>query len=416
MDEHSIWIGVLDLDGACDVREVNGPLLAAHRYAKLLVRLHRAPVGYVQVPVVPHESFAERAQAAAETDFAHFIQQHTSYHEPNTELEGRARWASMASCPQQFPAGGEGITVAVCTRDRPKELADCLNAMQHFNYEPLEILVVDNAPSTDDTLNLVCTMAKSDSRIRYTLESSPGLSRARNHALAHARYELIAFTDDDTLADAGWPNALAAGFRDEPETVCVTGFVAPSSLDTNSERYFEARYYGRQTFNPRRYDLNVGSTQIYPYAAGIFGTGANFGVRRDAVVNLGGFDPLLGVGSQGRGGEDLDMFLRVIQAGGRISYMPSAIIWHRHRANPPALREQVYSYGHGLGAYLAKHIREKTLRTALLRYGFRQAGLTVRSLRRAALRSQLGVGATTYALSEVRGVVAGAISYWRAAR
>jgi GT2 family glycosyltransferase len=416
MDEHSVWVGVLDLDGPGDVRRVNGPLSASHQQVRLLVCMHQAPLGFVRVPALPQESLAKRARTAAGTDLAQAIQQHAQCHDQENDLAGPARWASLTSCPRRFPISGEGITVVVCTRDRPEELRDCLNAMQHFRYEPLEILVVDNAPSADDTRNLVSIASKADPRIRYTCESSPGLSRARNHALLQARYELVAFTDDDTFADPGWPAALAAGFGDDPETLCVTGFVAASSLETSSERYFDARYSGRQAFEPHRYDLGFRPTKLYPYAAGIFGTGANFAVRRDALLKLGGFDLLLGAGSPCRGGEDLDMFLRVILAGGRIRYVPSAIIWHRHRVNAPALREQIYSYGNGLGAYIAKHLGSRELRTALLAHGLQQAGLTIKALRRAALGSQLGLGATRYALSEVRGVVAGAWSYRQASR
>ena len=55
------------------------------------------------------------------------------------------------------------------------------------------------------------------------------------------------------------------------------------------------------------------------------------------------------------------MFLRVILAGGRICYLPSALIWHRHRVDMSALGEQIYSYGYGLGAYVAKHLLNQQL-------------------------------------------------------
>ena len=45
------------------------------------------------------------------------------------------------------------------------------------------------------------------------------------------------------------------------------------------------------------------------------GTGANFAVRRDRTLALGGFDTALGAGTQTQGGEDLDMFLRILGDG-----------------------------------------------------------------------------------------------------
>jgi GT2 family glycosyltransferase len=414
MKQSPVWVGVLDLDGPDGVTGVNGPLRANHQEVSLLVRLHQAPMGYVRIPVQPQASLTERARVAVEADLAQAVRLHQQCDGGNVVATAGSR-SSLVACPRHFPAGGPGITVVVCTRDRPEKLRGCLTAMGDFSYEPLEILVVDNAPTTGATRDLVATLADADPRIRYSCEPTAGLSRARNHALGQARYDIVAFTDDDTLADPGWPTALAAGFAGDPQTFCVTGLVVASALESSSEQYFAARYAHSQTFEPRRYDSGCRPSRLYPYAAGIFGTGANFAVRRDAIIRLGGFDPLLGAGSQGRGGEDLDMFLRVILAGGRICYQPSALVWHRHRTSAEDLHEQIYSYGHGLGAYLAKHRRDRGLQTALLAHGLSQAGRTVSGLFRAALQSRLGMGATRYALTEMRGFVAGAWSYWTAA-
>jgi cellulose synthase/poly-beta-1,6-N-acetylglucosamine synthase-like glycosyltransferase len=242
------------------------------------------------------------------------------------------------------------------------------------------------------------------------------LSRARNHALAQAQYDLVAFTDDDTHVDRGWPAALAAGFEHDPRTVCVTGFITASALETACEQYFDARYTRRSGFTPLNYDLRSETIPLYPYNAGVFGMGANFAIHREAAIQLGGFDPLLGVGSQGRGGEDLDMFLRIVLSGGHICYMPSALVWHRHRVDTAALSEQIYSYGHGLGAYLAKHSADLQFRRALLSHGFLQARQLVGQMRRASQVSHVGTGGIRLAFTEASGVVAGAIRDWLARR
>jgi len=284
--------------------------------------------------------------------------------------------------------------------------------MQRLTYEPLEILVVDNAPSTDATRALVAKAACDDPRIRYTAEPKPGLSVARNHGLANCRYDLVAFTDDDTSADPSWPAVLAAAFTADPAVVCVTGLIASTSMTTSAERYFETRYANQSPFEARHFDLNTGVSRLYPYAAGVFGRGANFALRRSAVAAVGGFDPRLGAGSPGRGGEDLDMFLRVILTGGRIHYVPSALVWHRHRTDAKALSEQLYGYGHGLGAYVAKHLKSRDFRAALLAHGARHAWSLVLQMRVASRESQLGPQSWRLAINEMRGMVAGAVRYW----
>lgn len=414
---HSVWVGVLDLDDDRPVVGVNGPLLPAHEHVRLLVRVHLAPIGYVQVPAVPEHSLTLRARIAAEATLADAVRMHRQQDDSTDQAGTSAAWAARASCPFRFPAARhDGVTVVVCTRNRSSELQACLAAMQQISYEPLEILVVDNAPASDETRRVVSYFAGIDSRFRYTCEPQPGLSIARNHALGQARYDIVAFTDDDTLTDPNWPSALVAGFTADPAVICVTGLVASSSLETSSERYFDARYQIKVPFKPQEYDIDGPATRLYPFNAGIFGKGANFAVRREAIRKLGGFDPLLGAGSPARGGEDLDMFLRVILAGGHICYMPSAVIWHRHRPDAEALSEQLFAYGHGLGAFVAKHLPDRRLQAALLTSGARHAYRLVRQMRRASRISNVGPQGSKLAIDEVRGVAAGAFGYWAVRR
>jgi GT2 family glycosyltransferase len=417
MTDASIWVGQLDLDGGGPVAVVSVPLAQHHGEARVLVRKHGAPLGYVTVPAQPEATLTERARAAAGEELAAAVRQHDQW--DVTGDPGLDGWAAQVACPQRF-AGLEhpGVTVVICTRDRTAGLEAVLRTFQPVACEPLEILVVDNAPSGPATRELVTRLAADDPRLRYTCEPAPGLSRARNHGMAAAKYDLIAFTDDDTRVDPGWPRAIAAGFAADPEAVCITGLVASSSLDTGSERYFDSRYAWGEAFEPRRYDLDAHRhpSGLYPYSAGIFGTGANFAVRRAAVERLGGFDPLLGAGSPGRGGEDLDMFLRLILSGGRICYLPSALVWHQHRADTEALGEQIYSYGYGLGAYLAKHLRDGKLPVVMLGHGLRRVAAVRQRMQQASEAGQMESHGKRLAWDEARGVLAGAVRYYRSSR
>ncbi len=403
------------MDESQPVAGVAGPLSDRHGEARILIRMHGAPLGYVTVPAAPESTLTERVRAAAQVELAESVQRHAQW----DSAAGQGDWAAQVACPRRFAdLEHAGVTVVICTRDRTAGLEGCLRSIQQVDCDPLEILVVNNAPTRHETRDLVTALAVDDPRLRYTCEPSPGLSRARNHGLAAAKFDLVAFTDDDTQVDPGWPLAIAVGFAADPETVCVTGLVSSSSLDTGAERYFDSRYSWGEAFEPRRYDLvaHRHPSGLYPFSAGIFGTGANFAVRRAVIERLGGFDPLLGAGSPGRGGEDLDMFLRIILAGGRICYLPSAVVWHQHRSDTEALAEQIYSYGYGLGAYLAKHLRDGQLPVVLLNHGLRRVGVVLRRMRQASDAGQMRAQGRQLAWEEARGVLAGALRYYRASR
>lgn len=414
-----VWVGLLDLDADGAVAGVSGDPRPDHRRARVLIRVHQAPLGYVHVPVLPYETFTTRVRAAAEVAMADQLRNHAQCQPAPEDPSLWSDWKKSITCPRRFPARGPGISLVVCTRNRPEQLRACLTALRNVPYEPVEILVVDNAPTGDQTRDLVSAFTYSDSRFRYTTEPLPGLSRARNHGLTTAKFDLVAFTDDDITVDQGWPAALAAGFSSDPDAVCVTGVVVPSALNTGAERYFDSRYAWGEAFEAQRYDMNAHRhrSRLYPFTAGIFGTGANFAVKRQAVTDLGGFDRLLGAGSVSRGGEDLDMFLRLVLAGGRICYVPSALVWHQHRSESGALAEQIYSYGYGLGAYLSKHLLNRDFSLSFLMRGFLGKAIdTTKRMHSAAQSSQLHGYAKHLALRESSGVMAGALRYYRSAR
>ena len=82
---------------------------------------------------------------------------------------------------------------------------------------------------------------------------------------------------------------------------------------------------------------NRAGEPLYPYTAGVFGSGANMAFRADALRAMGGFDTSLGAGSAALGGDDLAAFFDVIEAGHTLVYEPTAFVRHRHRADRTVL-------------------------------------------------------------------------------
>jgi GT2 family glycosyltransferase len=250
------------------------------------------------------------------------------------------------------PAPRLGVTVAVCTRDRPDDLAACLDALAKLEYDDLEILVVDNAPSSEASRLLV---EQWDGRVRYLREPRPGLDWARNRAIAEARGDVIAFTDDDVTVDPGWIRALVAAFGGDETVAAVTGLVLPTELETEAQVIFERyRGFGRG-FVPRRIAAVGGEPVALRYgAAGDYGTGANMAFRRSIFGRVGGFDPALGAGTPTRGGDDLEMFFRVLKEGYTLIYEPRAVVRHRHRRSMAALRGQIADHGISFSSYIVR--------------------------------------------------------------
>ncbi len=278
----------------------------------------------------------------------------------------RALRATSLPAAPQGPTVGR-ITVVVATRDRPDDVRRCVASVLASEWDDLEVIVVDNAPSSHATRDVVASFT--DPRLQYVLEARAGVSRARNAGLAAATGDVVAFVDDDVVVDRWWAAALAAAYARDADVVCVTGLVPSGELRTPTQRYFDERVTWARNTERRVYRtaLPPADLPLFPFSVGAFGTGANMSLRRAAALELGGFDVALGPGTPARAGEDPDLFTRVLFSGGALAVEPSAIVWHKHRADREALRSQALGYGTGLGAWVAKLMTRPGTAVAVLR-------------------------------------------------
>jgi GT2 family glycosyltransferase len=320
---------------------------------QLLVRMQRMPVGHLFVPADEISASAVARQV---------------WQEFGTAInERRARVALPAL--SEIPGGGIPVeevlsyelvdhplvSVVVCTRDRPQSLTNALREIAALEYSPFEVVVIDNAPSSDATRNVILNEFGDDPRFRYVLEPRPGLSCARNRGAQEASGEIVAFTDDDVLVDRWWLDGIVRGFQAAPDVACVTGMIATAEIDNAAQLYFHIRVAWGVNCDRRLFDLfeNRDDSPLFPYAVGKYGSGANFAVARAALKELGDFDEALGAGTPSGAGEDTNMFMRVLLGGHRLAYEPSAIVWHVHRTTLAALSKQMGAYGSGVTAGLA---------------------------------------------------------------
>lgn len=356
----AVWIGHIDISESGAAAGTGSLTLAdadGYSRARLLVRRGLDPLGFVELPIVSHGVDIAELLAAVGT----------------LEIPQQYAGTDSATLAAQPP-----ISVVICTRDRIDHLRGALASVLAVDYPDFEVVVVDNASPTDATRSYVAGL--SDPRVRVVSEPIAGLSRARNTGLRAARHSIVAFTDDDVCVDPRWLTSIARGFGRGERVTCVSGIVPSGEIRTHAQAYFDRRVGWASSVTPRIYDLAhpPADVPLFPFQVGIYGTGANFAVDRERMFDLGGFDEALGVGSPTNGGEDLDMFFRVLMAGDELVYEPAAIVWHRHRADSDALAVQARGYGLGLGAWLTTVATNRRSATLAARVAVRRLGSAVR--------------------------------------
>jgi glycosyltransferase involved in cell wall biosynthesis len=215
------------------------------------------------------------------------------------------------------------ICVAICTHNRAAYLRRALDSLraQDVPTQLFDALVVDNA-SIDDTKAVVQAHADGMPNLRYVYEPRIGLSHARNRATEESRSDLIAFLDDDAIADPHWVSALLAAFQGStPTPACVGGRV---------ELIWEAP---RPAWLPEEllgYLSQVSGAHamaINPFTQTLAGANIAFSTSKLRAVN--GFDARLGrVGRNLVSGEELLAQRRLYQGGHFVLYEPKALVHH----------------------------------------------------------------------------------------
>jgi GT2 family glycosyltransferase len=199
------------------------------------------------------------------------------------------------------------VSVVVPTYKRPELLDRCLAALLEQKFEPTgyEVIVADDAASihTESQVERWAGQAAefgSGHTIRYVaVKGRHGPAAARNAGWRAARGEIIAFTDDDCVPHPQWLGMGVGAF--EGDTVGAAGRIIVPVPPT-----------------PTDYERDVAGLECSEFAT------ANCFYRRDALVEVGGFDERFTMAWR----EDSDLYLTLLERGHRLVKVPAAVVVH----------------------------------------------------------------------------------------
>ncbi len=344
-----------------------------HHYHRALcvVRLHSQPLGIVELELGEEGLSADECARCIWHTLAVQIIDHLQQDGLPVVTELREAGLSCLRTPscieerERFMVDAPFVSVIIPTHERPEQLAACLSSLMSLQYPHYEVIVVDNAPETGATADLVEKLSHDAPHFRYVREDLPGPSWARNRGIMVARGTILAFADDDVVVDPYWLVELVRAFSVDNDVACVTGLLLPLELETFAQFLFEEHGGFNRGFTSRIFKRNMGKNSLpmpfHPYAAGRFGTGASMAFTSGFLHSMGGFDPSLGGNGPSRNGQDIAVFFQVIMQGYKLVYQPRALAYHLHRRDYAGLRKQIYNYGIGFTAFLMKSVLENPL-------------------------------------------------------
>lgn len=216
------------------------------------------------------------------------------------------------------------VSVIVCTYNRAHYLAATLAHLlkQSASIDSFEVVLINNN-STDHTEDICHEFATENPNFpfRYIVETSQGLSHARNRGIKEVKGDILTFIDDDAFAHNDFMQVITSHFSDNPEIIAIGGKIIPKYEE-------EVPRWMSKFLLPLVAALDMGD-EVKAFPKGKFPIGANMSIRKEAFEKYGDFDVNLGrKGESLEGSEEKDLFFRLIKAGAKITYLPQAVVYH----------------------------------------------------------------------------------------
>ncbi len=244
------------------------------------------------------------------------------------------------------------VSVVICTYNRAESLRDTLDSLlvqRGADALSYEVVVVDNN-SRDMTRDVAESYAKNHPRIRYAFEGRQGVAFARNTGIKESKGEIIAYLDDDVIADPDWLAGLWKCFTEEKDAVSVGGRVA-RKWNCEKPVWYSEELGGcliSQEFGSARKEWKSSKHMVT----------ANMAFRRVAFERFGTFRTELGRrGESLVGGEDSEFYHRLVKNEAKVFYEPRALVYHKveeDRLTREYMRRWFYEIGCTIGHEMKK--------------------------------------------------------------
>jgi len=234
------------------------------------------------------------------------------------------------------------VSVVLCTytMDMYPHFEDAADSVLEQTHDDVElVVVVDGDEEVYERVREA--YGEREDTIVHCNEGNRGLSYSRNRGIERSTGDVVAFLDDDAIAEPNWVAELVAGYE-RRDALAVGGTMTPIWVA------------GEPDFLPEEFYWLVGVTHRgYPTAEqevrNTFGSNISF--RRHVLETLGGFDNDLGRKGDEQGqGEETELAVRLYREyGERVWYVPDARVGHKvfdYRTDPKWLLNRAFQQGY----------------------------------------------------------------------
>lgn len=212
------------------------------------------------------------------------------------------------------------VSVVIVTYNAEETIEECLKSLNDQTFKGFETILIDNN-SGDNTKALIESFKSKASYPLKTvyLDTNTGFSCGNNTALKYATGKYVALLNPDAKADSRWLEELITAMDGNRAVgICASKVLTwdAKSIDSAGDMMLSTfRCFKREAKNPDMYNLPE-------LVFGACAAGALY--RKEMIEQIGFFDEGFFLQC-----EDTDFNFRAQLAGWKVTYVPTAIIYHK---------------------------------------------------------------------------------------
>lgn len=208
------------------------------------------------------------------------------------------------------------VTVAVAYYNLGKYLPDLLESLAKQTYDNLEVVVINDGSTEPESIRVFEVERHKYPQFRFLSQNNAGISPTRNRGLREAWGEYFIPMDADNIALPHMVESFVRSIQRRPDvsalTCCFLAFQETADL-ADKKYLFACRPLGGP---------HVLACYDNPYGD------LNCIVRTADLRTVGGYECIPEMG-----GEDLEVYVKLVNAGYRIEVIPDYLFYYRHRAD-----------------------------------------------------------------------------------
>ena len=218
-------------------------------------------------------------------------------------------------------------SIIIPVYNRPDEVAELLSSLQRQRFKDFEVLVVEDG--SERTCREVVEAVEGTLQVRYFMKSNSGPGPTRNYGAERAEGEYLIILDSDCVLPEGYLEAVEA----ELKNADADAFGGPDRAHADFSPMQKAINYAMTSFFTTG-GIRGGKKKLDKFYPRSF----NMGIKRSVFAALGGFSNM-------RFGEDIDLSIRLFEAGCHCRLFPEAWVWHKRRTDLKKFFKQVHNSG-----------------------------------------------------------------------